>query len=168
MSKIPHNFNFCQLRMFSFCWHTIPKLGPQGTFCGTFISVTKLLWYWAISVCTSCSLLYFQRLQCNHFSSFSVSLVTYMEMPPWTYTSAWHLWKLLGLMPSIISHLRASRVHLSYFLSSSAGQIHQFRNISAILHLKVSAAREWTSAFDSAHEKRCCGAGLGCWHQYPS
>lgn len=94
--------------MISFFWHTIHKLGPQGTFSGALISVTKQLWYWAISVCTLCSLLYFQRLQCSHFSSFSVSLVTNMEMPPWTYASAWHLWKLHDLMPSIISHFKAS------------------------------------------------------------
>lgn len=59
------------------------------------------------------------KITVQPFSSFSVSLVTYMEMPPWTYTSAWHLWKLHGLMPSLISHLKASSVHLSHYLSSS-------------------------------------------------
>lgn len=41
-----------------------------------------------------------------------------MEMSPWTYTSAWHLWELHDLMPSIMSHLKASSVHLSHYLSS--------------------------------------------------
>lgn len=140
MSKIPHNFNFCQWWMTSFCWHTILKLEPQGSFCGTFISVTKQLWYWAISVCTSCPLLYFQRLQCNHFSSFSVSLVTYMEMPPWTYTSAWHLWELHDLIPSIISHLKASSVHLSHYLSSYKDS-QQGKFISSQMSLRFCISR---------------------------
>lgn len=87
-------------------------------------------------------------------------------MSPWTYASAWHLWKLHDLMPSIISHLKASRVHLSHYLSSYKGDW-QGKFLSSEISLpfciSVSVARGSAMKVPMREVRWCCAEIQQCW-----